>query len=222
MTKSRGILMARTVWTDDQVRALQSRYPTENTEAIAVDLGIGLRRVYQKAARLGLTKSPEYLATPAACRTNGRQGVGTRFEKGLTPWNKGKAFDSGGRSPETRFKAGQAPHNTKPVGSYRINKDGSLQQKIGDAKGNNSARWRGVHELVWISANGPRPPGHIVVFKPGMKTHTLTGITTDTVECISFAENMRRNTLHNMPKELTELVQLRGAITRQINKRAEK
>lgn len=31
---------------------------------------------------------------------------------------------------------------------------------------------------------------------------------------------MRRNTVHNLPPELAKVVQLRGAINRQINKRA--
>jgi hypothetical protein len=63
------------------------------------------------------------------------------------------------------------------------------------------------------------PAGHIVVFKPGQRTKELNEITADRVECISFAENMKRNTRHNLPKPLSDLIALRGALTRQINKR---
>ena len=120
MTKSRGILPPRIIWTDDQVEILRARYPFEKTELIADSLGMNLRHVYQKANRLGLHKSPEYLATPASGRTNGRQGVGTRFEKGITPWNKGSNFAAGGRSPETRFKPGTAPVEVQPVAKTEI------------------------------------------------------------------------------------------------------
>jgi hypothetical protein len=95
---------------------------------------------------------------------------------------------------------------------------GTLQRKISNAKGSNSKRWRGVHELVWIEANGPVPPGHICVFRPGMRTAVLEEITVERVECISFAENMRRNSYHTrFPKEIGLAIQLRGALNRKIN-----
>lgn len=220
MTKSRGIIVDRIVWTAEQEQALRDRYPSEKTQLIADDLGIGLHKVYQKAKRLGLEKTEEYLASPVACRLRVGDNVGAayRFQKGGLVWNKGmKGLQIGGK--EAQFKPGQMPHNTNPIGSYRFDKDGTLQRKISNDKGNNSKRWRGVHELVWVETNGPVPAKHIVIFKPGMRTAVLDEITIDRVECISLAENMRRNTYHSMPKELAKLVQLRGAVNRQINKR---
>jgi hypothetical protein len=70
-----------------------------------------------------------------------------------------------------------------------------------------------------VEVNGPLPPKHIVVFKPGMRTNVLEEITVDRVECISLAENLKRNTRHNLPPELNQVVQLRAVLTRQINKR---
>lgn len=219
MTKSRGIRAPRVAWTEAQIEQVRSRYPHEKTEKLAADLGMSPYSVYNKAYVLGIKKTPEYLASPAAGRTNGRQGTGTRFSKGHATWNKGmKGLDIGGK--ETRFKKGQMPHNTHEVGSYRITRDGTLQRKIGNSKGSNSKRWRGVHELVWIDANGPVPPKHICVFKQGMRTNVLEEITIDKVECIALSENMRRNTYHNYPKEIAQLIQLRGAVQRQINKRS--
>lgn len=220
MTKSRGILGPRHKWTEKELVVLREQYPNRKTADIASELGIKLQSVYQRAKALGLKKSVEFMKSPASGRTNGRQGVGSRFSTGHLPWNAGmKGLQIGGE--QTQFKAGQSPYNTAEIGSYRITKDGTLQRKISNAPGNNSQRWRSVHELVWIEANGPKPAGSIVVFKPGQRTAELAEITLDKVECITLAENMKRNTLHNMPKELAELVQLRGAITRQINKRKE-
>ncbi|MFD1839535.1 hypothetical protein [Paracidovorax cattleyae] len=62
------------------------------------------------------------------------------------------------------------------------------------------------------------PDGHICVFKPGQRTTVLEEITADRVECISRAENARRNHPRNKSPELAKLVQLKGAITRQVNR----
>lgn len=221
MTKSRGIHAPRNPWTEEQIAILKARYADEKTEEIAADVGHSLNQTYQKALGMGLRKSPAYLASPAACRLRRGDNVGSvsRFKKGMRAWNAGMiGLQMGGE--ETQFKSGHAPHNTKPVGSYRISRDGSLQRKVGNDKGSNSKRWRGVHELVWIERNGPVPTKHIVVFKPGMKTIELEEITIDRVECISLADNMKRNTRHNLPKPLADLIALRAAVTRQINKRS--
>ncbi len=207
-------------WPKATLTAMRRRYPHEPTAALAADLGMTLTACYQVAQRLKLKKTPEYLNGPHACRLrrDDNPGMGTRFQPGLLPHNKGvKGWQAGGRARETQFKPGGQPHNTVPIGSYRIDPQGTLQRKISYDRGSNSKRWRGVHELVWVEANGPVPPKHIVVFKPGMRTTELAEITLDRVECISLAENMRRNTVHNLPKPLAELVQLRGALMRKIH-----
>lgn len=225
MTKSRGLRPPKQFWTAEQTDQLVRLYPDMTTAALARQLGISERRINNKAHVLGLKKSAAHLASPAACRLRQGDNVGknTRFQKGHATWNKGMTgLQIGGEA--TQFKPGclngRAAQLCQPLGSHRINKDGTLQRKISNAHGNNSQRWRSVHELVWIAAHGPVPAGHIVVFKPGTKTADPAAITLDKVECISFAENMRRNSYHNnLPKEISLVVQLRGAITRQINRR---
>ena len=207
-------------WPKKAVAALTKRYPHEPTRAIAADLGMTITAVYQKARTLGLKKTDDYLNGPLSCRLRREDnpGMGTRFQPGQAPPNKGvKGWQAGGRSVQTQFQKGGQPHNTKPIGSLRIDAQGMLQRKFRNAKGSNSKRWRGVHELVWVEANGPVPAKHIVVFKPGMRTIELDEITLDRVECITMAENMARNTVHNLPKPLAELVQLRGALLRKIH-----
>jgi hypothetical protein len=222
MTKSRGIMVGRKPWTDVEIASLRSLYPNFKTADVATMIGRPVGQTYQKAHGLGLRKTDEYLASPAACRLRRGDGAGAehRFKPGQAAWNKGARFVSGGRSVETQFKPGAAPHNTVPVGSLRVTKDGTLRRKVSNDKGNSSKRWRGVHELVWIDTNGPVPRGHIVVFKPGQASVELSEITIDRVECITLADNMRRNTVHNYPPEIAKLVILRGALNRQINKRS--
>lgn len=223
MTKSRGINRPKAVWTDDQVETLRLLYPKYKTEDVAFMLGHTLDATYRKANALGLHKTPEFVAAESARQMNRPDHPARehRFQKGLVPWNKGTKGVAGVQAAcrSTQFKPGQMPANTLPIGSTKFDKDGTLLQKISDAKGNNSKRWRGVHELVWVASNGPLPPKHIVVFKPGMRTNVLEEITIDRVECISLAENMKRNTRHNLPPELNEIVQLKAVLTRQINKR---
>ena len=74
-----------------------------------------------------------------------------------------------------------------------------------------------VVDLVWMAAHGPVPAGHLVVFRPGCRTTVLADITLDKVECISMAEHARRNHPRSRSPELAKLVQLKGAITRQVN-----
>lgn len=104
------------------------------------------------------------------------------------------------------------------MGSYRINKDGHLQRKIGEASGANHKRWRNVAELLWIESHAPVPEGHIVIFRPRIRTAVLEEITLDRIECISRADDARRNHPSNKSPELAHLVQLNGAITRQVNR----
>ena len=223
MTKSRGINRAKAEWTEDRLETLRRFYADYLTDDLATLLGLAPHQVYRKANQLGLQKSEAFLAGPAgnAFVRPGNAGRLCRFGKGHQPWNKGVKGVAGVQEAcrATHFKPGQQPHNTLPIGSLKLDKDKTLLRKVSNASGNNSARWRSVHELVWVEANGPVPPKHMVVFKPGLRTNVLEEITIDRVECISLAENMKRNTRHNLPPELNQVVQLRAVLTRHINKR---
>lgn len=216
--------MRKKFWTDIEIEILRRHYPDMITKAIADALGRSERQVYQKARSLGLKKSDEYLASPEACRLRREDnpGVATRFEKGQRPWNKGKPFKAGGRSAETQFKkgemAGAAQHNYVPIGSVRVTKYGALEQKVTDDPTLYPARrWRPVSHLVWERERGPIPDGHIVRFRPGMHTVAYDEITIGRLECITKAENMRRNTLHRYPKEVTDVIRARAVLNRRIN-----
>lgn len=210
----------RKPWSVADVAHLSARYSDTKTALIAAALARPLSAVYAKAASLGLRKTPEYLASPAACRLRRGDAIGAafRFRPGQPAWNKGQRFEAGGRSVETRFKPGNKPQTWVPVGSYRVNSDGYLDRKVTDT-GYPPRDWIGVHRLVWTAANGPLPDGHIVVFRPGRRTVNLDAITLDALECISRSELMARNSVHRLPKALADVVQLRGAIQRQINRR---
>lgn len=217
-------------WTAAEREMMRRLYPDTLTADLARQLGRSAAKVYQCAQRMGLKKSQAYMSGPHACRLRSGDdtGIEHRFKPGHQTWNKGKK-GSTGTHENTRanhFKlgaiSGRAAKLEMPVGTLRVNRDGYLDRKINCIPGPSSKRWRAVHRLVWEAAHGPVPAGHIVVFLPGRKTTDPELITLDALELITRVENMRRNTLHNMPPELARLVQLRGVLNRKINQRLKK
>jgi hypothetical protein len=226
MTKSKGI---RTTphrrWSEADEAWLRQVYPKTSATTIAAILERPVSQVHAKARRLKLSKAPGFVAEQARRDLLGRGDHPFhrhRFSKGSVPPNKGvKGWVAGGRSAETQIKPGTMPHNWVPVGSYRLNNaDQALERKVTDLPGPPNVRWKPVSRLVWEAANGPVPEGHMVVFKPGRRTTVLEEITPDALECITKAENARRNSIQNLPPELADLARLRGQLVRAINRKA--
>lgn len=217
-------------WSQSDLVLLRENYADSRTDDLALALGRTVGQVYQRAAALGLKKSAAYLASVDAGRIQrGKQHprmVASQFKRGQPAWNKGVKGVVGVQPAcrATQFKPGRPAHEARnyvPIGSLRICKDGYLERKVTDDPGVYPARrWTAEHRLVWERANGPVPAGRVVVFKPGQKTTDADAITVDRLECITRRDLMLRNSVHtNYPPEVARLVQLRGAINRQINKR---
>lgn len=216
--------MTRVFWTAEDDAVLTYLYPDNRTADILAFLpGKTKSGLYYRANKLGLKKAPGLVARLAAeaMADPNHGGRRSQFQKGKTSWNKGVSYQAGGRSAETRFKpghrGGKAVELYRPIGSERISRDGYLERKTNDGE-LLQRRWRAVHILEWEAVNGPLPKGHAVVFKDGNKSN----ITLDNLELITRAELMRRNSYHQYGAEVAKVVQLRGAITRQINKRGSK
>jgi hypothetical protein len=210
-------------WQPWEEEALRRAYTDSLTEDIAARLGLTLKQVYAKATALGLRKDRAFIAATARERflQPGHGGQVTRIKPGAVPWNKGLHYAAGGRSAETRFRRGNTPHTWVPVGSYRISKDGTLERKFADVPGRSPRlHWCSEHRLVWESAHGPVPAGHVVVFRAGRRTTDPALITPDALELVTREELMRRNTVHRLPREVAQAVQLIGALRRQLNQRA--
>lgn len=215
------------IWTDQDRETLRRMYSDHSAAECAAVIGASLSSVYNQAHQLGLKKSKEFAAITT--RKHWAEGRHANSLSGLTlgrAWNKGIKGSTGNHpnSRRTQFKSGRPASeasNYRPIGSTRICRDGYLERKVSDDPNTYPARrWQGVHRIVWEAANGQIPRGHVVVFKEGQHTTVEAEITIDRIELVTRAELMRRNSYHNRyPKEVAHLVQLRGAVTRQINKR---
>lgn len=217
--------MSGTPWTPQEIDDLVKLYPDHTAKAISIIINRSVPSIYGKSALLGLTKSAAFLASSASGRTDGKRGQSGRYKKGNVPANKGERRPgwAPGRMAETQFKkgemSGQAQHNYVPIGSTRISKDGYLERKVTDDPALYPARrWVAVHRLVWEAIHGPIPDKHVVRFKIGMQTAIEDDITVNRLECISLADNMRRNTIHRYPKEIKDAVRSIAVLNRRINR----
>jgi len=222
MTKSRNINQPKAVWTPEEIGILRARYPHDSMPQLMEALpGKRAGQIYSQAGKLGLAKTQKYLASPAACRLRRGDNAGKqyRFPPGHVPANKGVKGICYPGAVATQFKpghrGGRALEVYKPIGTERISKDGYLERKVNDDMPL-QRRWRAVHILLWEEANGPLPKGHALAFRDGNKQH----IALDNLELLSRAELMLRNTVHNLPPEIVEVVQLRAALNHRINHRS--
>ena len=219
---------AKRKWGQKEDAQLRALYPNTPTKEIGEEMGRPFWCIYGRAAKLGLRKTQEYLNSPAACRLRRGDNVGAafRFKKGMIPQNKGlrRPGWAPGRMAETQFKKGErrgvAAKNWCPIGTIRPDSEGFLRIKVregvkGEAYGFGNVKiWPLLNRHVWESHRGPIPSGHIVVFKDGNRANCAF----ENLELISFADNMRRNTVHNLPKPLSQVIQLRGALTRKLRR----
>lgn len=211
--------MTRRTWTPEEDAYMRAAYPETPMAQMCDELRRSDRSIYDRARTLGLHRAPHFIAAlhSAQIANFTKGGIATRFRPGMTPWNAGTSYQAGGRSAETQFQPGgrygQALHNYKPIGSERISKDGYIQRKVNDDMPL-QRRWRAVHILIWEAANGPLPAGHAVSFINGDKRD----LRLENLRLVSRAEMMSRNTVHNLPPEVVEVVHLRGVLSRRVNR----
>ena len=140
---------------------------------------------------MGLKKSDEFLRSPES----GRLVKGSTRTEGI----------------RHQFKKGHIPANHKPVGYERITKDGYVEVKTAEPN-----VFELKHRLVWVEWNGPIPSGCNIQFRDGNRQNCSI----DNLYIISRSEQMRNeNSYHaRYPEEVKKLIQLKGALHRQINK----
>jgi len=141
------------------------------------------------------------------------------FKKGMTPANKGKPIGQwmGKQQQEnmkaTQFKQGRLPWNTRP--KLEVSKRQKRGEKPYLVIFLTTHRPKYLHRYIWEQSNGSIPKGYNIVFKDN---NTLN-CNLDNLIIMSNAELMRRNSAQRFGPEIFKIIQLRGALNRQINKR---
>lgn len=203
-------------WSPAEVEELKARYPHERTRTLAASMGRAVSAVYSKVNELGLKKTAEAKRLYGG-RDNLEKGAAYRFKPGQKSWNKGTHFDAGGRSSETRFSKGNKPHTAVPVGTVVKSHDGYWKRKVSEdaPRGMSRRNWVWLHRELWEQHHGPVPPNHSVRFVNG----NPDDIRLDNLELVHRRELMKRNTVHNLPPELAQVIRLKGQVVRKINER---
>ena len=190
-------------WTKDMDARLVEMYADTDNRIIAETLGSTPQGVASRAAKLGVHKSKEFMLMCAhkSC-----------FKKGHIPANKGlkqtefMSAEAIERTKVGRFKKGDMPSNLKNEGYERVNSYGYVEVK-------QETGFAFKHILLWEKEYGPVPEGHMVTFKDRDKSN----ITLENLELITKEENMRRNSIHNLPPEIVKTCQTIGRLKRKIN-----
>lgn len=196
---------------------IRERYPFEPTKKIADDLGLSEGSVYNRAYAMGIKKDPVYLRS-TQYPPGYLGGKATQFQKGQTPPNKGQKMskDLYEKVEKTMFKKGNKPMNTQPIGTIHQRKDTGgkmyLYIKLADSK------WQLLNRYTWEMHNGPIPKGMVVVYKDGNYLNNDI----NNLMMITKKENMARNTIQRLPKELQQVMRLKCKLINKINKNGTK
>lgn len=210
--------MSGRAWSPASIARLRELYPDTPAKKIAGLLKRSKCSICAKAAALGLEKSPAALSEMAR-KTLAVAGAAFRFQKGHVPANKGLRRPGwhAGRMRETQFKKGQFPFNRDPdfyvIGALRVNSDGYIDMRTSFAPG--ALGWRALAHILWEDAHGPVPKGHCLIFKD----RDPLNVCLENLELITRAENMRRNSTHNLPAPLKLTINALGQLKRKIREK---
>lgn len=201
----------RTFWTEQEIKFLTDNYSDMKTADIAAIMNRPIGGVNGKAYDLRLKKSFKHMKMLQEIESQKLINSGKRhqFKKGQPSHNKGKKMPAElyEKVKRTMFKPGHKPGNIKKVGAIRIDHEGYTYVKIADSD------WRLKHRHVYENVNGPVPENHVVIFKD----NNMHNFDINNLQMISQKENMLRNTIHQYPEQIQELIKLKNKLKNKIN-----
>ena len=189
------------IWSDAEIAYLREKYADTRIEELVEYFGLNV----------GIKKSIDLI------RELAKENISDKFlsyskKKGDVPHNKGVKMrpDVYARCKGTMFKKGNMPANTKEDGFLSVRGNSGfkcLYVRVSLGK------WTPYSRYIWEQHNGAIPPNHIIAFKDGnWQNCDISNLT-----LMSRGDNMKRNSLHNYPKEISNLIALRAAFSRKVN-----
>lgn len=208
-------------YTPEIIDDLKKRYPHESAKQLAIKYGFSYSSVLNMAFKLGLKKDPYFIVEHNRKQMLNPNHPARKYciKKGNIPSNKGKK-QSEYMTPEqikktvnTQFKKGNRPANYRPIGSERTDKEGYVLIK----SRNGLKGWDLKHRVIWEKHYGEIPAGANIQFKDGNK---LNCEDINNLYMITKSDQLKyENSLHvRYPEEIKKIIQLKGALRRQINK----
>ena len=205
--------MNRNFWTEQEIKFLRDNYSDMKTADISAIMNRPIGGVNGKAYDLGLKKSFKHMKAllEIEAKKLAEAGKQYQFKKGQVSHNKGQKMSKEmyEKCRRTMFKPGNKPGNIKKVGAERIDHEGYTYVKLADAD------WVLKHRHIWEQVNGPVPANHVVIFKD----NNMYNFDINNLQMISQKENMLRNTIHQYPQPIQELIILKNKLKKKINEK---
>lgn len=208
-------------FTPEEDNFLKDNYLQLSYNGLANKLGRDMGSVVGRLKVLKLKVPPEIIKQrhDQSYQRLAESGKASRFPKGHTPANKGKEMPAElkGRIKHTFFQPGQLPANSKHFGKpylYERKRNNGYVERlwwIQEAPGKRSAYLAYLCRQNGIDLTGKKPR-----LKPGFD-HSRPP-TMDDILIVTNAENLEQNSIYRYPEEVVNLIKMRGALTRQINK----
>lgn len=180
--------------TSDQKNELKQLYLNHKASEIAAMFGVNLCVICNNIHKLGIKKG-----------TNSGQ-----FKKGSEPSNKGQKMRQStyDKLKKTMFKKGNKPANMKHEGYESLDSKGYIKM-------HHNGRMQLKHRVIWESVNGRMPANCVIIFKNGDNRDFRI----ENLECITRAENMKRNSIQRYPKEVKEVIRLKNKLIKKIKEK---
>lgn len=168
------------LFNDEEVKYLKEIIPGKTSDKIALDFNAKFNR---EITMKQIQRFKKYHKIRSGVVTQWGHGQVNRYK--LPP---GQCVPNG---EQTRFKEGNHPHNTQPVGTVLMKSDGYIYKKIAETKPSRFG-WKQLHRLIWEDAHGPVPKNMCLIFLNQNKND----VRLDNLALITRAENVRMNRLN--------------------------
>lgn len=201
------------LWTKEEDEKLRELYPDKYASELVEVFGRSVSAIHGRANLLGIKSTPEKIMRTGreAAMTEGSRLH--QFKKGSIPMNKGQKMSAEvyARCSATMFKKGNTPKNHRPVGSERVTRDGYVEVKVAEPN-----KWKLKHRLIWEEANGKIPKGYNIQFRNG----DSLDLRIENLYIIDRKSQMRdeNSLVARYPKELADVIRLKGAVNRKLRK----